>query len=73
LNLLDAPVAAAMLTSSPSARHGRPAILAGTIAMFVPGEHSSNDLSFSVKIQTKSELEILVLAMPIPASCFQGL
>jgi hypothetical protein len=38
----------------------------GTIAMFVPGEHSSNDLSFSVKIQTKSELEILVLAMPIP-------
>src|SRR6266550_8080387 len=35
----------------------------GTIAMFVPAAHSSNDLSFSVKIQTKSELEILVLAM----------
>jgi hypothetical protein len=34
--------------------------------MFVPGEHSSNDLSFSVKIHTKSELEILVLAMPNP-------
>jgi hypothetical protein len=41
--------------------------------MFVPAAHSSNDLSFSVKIQTKSELEILVLAMAIPASCLSGL
>src|ERR1700737_3588860 len=40
--------------------------------MFVPGEHSSNDLSFSVKIHTKSELEILVLAMPISAPCFSS-
>jgi hypothetical protein len=41
--------------------------------MFVPGEQSSNDLSFSVKIQTKSELEILVLAMParsLPISAY---
>jgi hypothetical protein len=45
----------------------------GTIAMFVPGEHSSDDLSFSVKIQTKSELEILILAMPIPAPCRSAL
>src|SRR5438445_9222582 len=44
----------------------------GTIAMFVPGEHSSNDLSFSVKIQTKSELEILVLAMPILLLLFRA-
>jgi hypothetical protein len=34
-----------------------------TIAMYVPGKLSSNDLSFSVKIQARSVLEIFVLAM----------
>lgn len=38
----------------------------GTIAMETVGAQSSNDLSFSVKTQTKSALEILVLAMPTP-------
>jgi hypothetical protein len=36
----------------------------GTIAIETVGAQSSNDLSFSVKIQPKSVFEILVLAMP---------
>jgi hypothetical protein len=37
----------------------------------VPGEHSSNDLIFSVKIQTKSVVEILILAIPFTSPHFQ--
>jgi hypothetical protein len=38
--------------------------LPGTIAMEIDAAHSLNDLNFSVKTQTKSVLEILVLAIP---------
>jgi hypothetical protein len=38
--------------------------------MSVPGKHSSNDLSFSVKIQTKSVVEILILAIPFTGPHF---
>src|ERR1700682_1525867 len=38
--------------------------LLGTIAMETFGAQSLNDLSFSIKTQTRSVLEILVLAMP---------
>src|SRR4030088_3530827 len=41
----------------------------GTIAIETVGAQSSNDLSFSVKIQPKSVFEILVLAMPPPPQC----
>ena len=40
--------------------------LFGTIAMEIGAAHSLNDLSFSVKTQTKSVLKILVLAIPKP-------
>src|ERR1700737_5056916 len=43
----------------------------GTIAMETVGAQSANDLSFSVKTQIRSVLEILVLAMPHPP-VFQG-
>jgi hypothetical protein len=45
--------------------------LFGTIAMEIGAEHSLNDLSFSVKTQTKSVLEILVLAIPKPPGGFK--
>jgi hypothetical protein len=38
--------------------------------MSVPGKHSSNDLSFSVKTQTKSVVEILILAIPFTGPHF---
>src|ERR1700676_4349425 len=40
--------------------------LAGTIAIEALDGQSLNDLSFSVKTQTKSVLEILILAIPPP-------
>src|ERR1700682_5663728 len=38
--------------------------LFGTMAMEIGAAHSLKDLSFSIKTQTKSVLEILVLAIP---------
>jgi hypothetical protein len=40
--------------------------LFGTIAMEIGAARSLNDLSLSVKTQTKSLFEILVLAIPKP-------
>jgi hypothetical protein len=70
LNLFDTPSAAGICSPPASARDGRPAILLGTIAMSEPGKHSPNDLSFSVKIQTKSVVEILILAIPFTGPHF---
>jgi hypothetical protein len=44
--------------------------LLGTIAMSIPGKHSSNDFIFSIKIQTKSVVEILILAIPFTGAHF---
>jgi hypothetical protein len=48
--------------------------LLGTIAMEIAGEQSPNDFSFSVKTQTKSAFEILVLAIPrrVGRLCFRA-
>ena len=53
----------------PPARYRLQPSLLGTIAMEIAGEQSPNGFSFSVKTQTKSAFEILVLAIPRRVGC----
>ena len=66
LNFVDALGTLGMLAPSLRARNSCPPFSVGTIATYVPEEHSSNDLSLCWKIQTNSVAETLVLAMPLP-------